>query len=94
MGRLTCYSTTTNVSRATDNLKGDMRTGSELELTIFLFYFGCSLGVLFAVDTVASLGGVPVAADDLEIDVIYTGSQKVLGVPPGLAPISFSQRAV
>lgn len=53
-----------------------------------------SLGVLFAVDTVASLGGVPVAADDLEIDVIYTGSQKVLGVPPGLAPISFSQRAV
>ncbi|XP_059085465.1 alanine--glyoxylate aminotransferase-like [Tigriopus californicus] len=53
-----------------------------------------SMGVLFAVDTVASLGGVPVAADDLEIDVIYTGSQKVLGVPPGLAPISFSPKAV
>ncbi|TRY80141.1 hypothetical protein TCAL_14804 [Tigriopus californicus] len=52
------------------------------------------MGVLFAVDTVASLGGVPVAADDLEIDVIYTGSQKVLGVPPGLAPISFSPKAV
>lgn len=49
---------------------------------------------LFAVDTVASLGGVPLKADDLEIDVIYTGSQKVLGVPPGTAPISFSQRAV
>lgn len=49
---------------------------------------------LFAVDTVASLGGVPVKADELEIDVIYTGSQKVLGVPPGTAPISFSPRAV
>ena len=33
-------------------------------------------------------------ADQLEIDVIYTGSQKVLGVPPGTAPISFSARAV
>merc|ERR1719336_3378347 len=49
---------------------------------------------LFAVDTVASLGGVPLKADELEIDVIYTGSQKVLGVPPGTAPISFSPRAV
>merc|ERR1711973_256537 len=49
---------------------------------------------LLAVDTVASLGGVPVKADELEIDVIYTGSQKVLGVPPGTSPISFSPRAV
>jgi alanine-glyoxylate transaminase/serine-glyoxylate transaminase/serine-pyruvate transaminase len=49
---------------------------------------------LLAVDTVASLGGNPVMADQLEIDVIYTGSQKVLGVPPGTAPISFSDRAV
>lgn len=49
---------------------------------------------LLAVDTVASLGGVAVEADKLEIDVIYTGSQKVLGVPPGTAPISFSPRAV
>ena len=42
----------------------------------------------------ASLGGVPLRADDLGIDVIYTGSQKVLAVPPGLAPISFSEKAV
>ena len=41
----------------------------------------------------ASLGGVPLYADQLEIDIIYTGSQKVLGVPPGTAPISFSPRA-
>ncbi|KAJ9586695.1 hypothetical protein L9F63_019733 [Diploptera punctata] len=48
---------------------------------------------LLVVDTVASLGGVPVYTDQWEIDVIYTGSQKVLGAPPGLAPISFSPRA-
>lgn len=49
---------------------------------------------LYAVDTVASLGGAPVYADRWGIDVIYTGSQKVLGVPPGLAPISFSRKAI
>ena len=42
----------------------------------------------------ASLGGVPVRMDPMGIDAIYTGSQKVLGVPPGLAPISFSDKAV
>ena len=53
-----------------------------------------SLNCLFAVDTVASLGGVPIRMDAMGIDAIYTGSQKVLGVPPGLAPISFSDKAV
>lgn len=48
---------------------------------------------LLAVDTVASLGGVPVKADEIGIDAIYTGSQKVLGAPPGITPISFSERA-
>ena len=42
----------------------------------------------------ASLGGVPIRVDEMGIDVIYTGSQKVLAVPPGLAPISFSEKAV
>jgi alanine-glyoxylate transaminase/serine-glyoxylate transaminase/serine-pyruvate transaminase len=49
---------------------------------------------LFAVDTVASLGGVPVFTDKWGIDIIYTGCQKVLGVPPGLAPISFNKKAM
>ncbi|XP_033096342.1 serine--pyruvate aminotransferase-like [Anneissia japonica] len=48
---------------------------------------------LLFVDTVASLGGLPMFADDWGVDVIYTGSQKVLGCPPGTAPISFSQKA-
>ncbi|CAL8083464.1 unnamed protein product [Orchesella dallaii] len=49
---------------------------------------------LLVVDTVASLGGVPFFMDDWKIDAVYTGSQKVIGAPPGLAPISFGPRAV
>ncbi|XP_060529474.1 alanine--glyoxylate aminotransferase-like [Cylas formicarius] len=49
---------------------------------------------LFAVDTVASLGAVPVFVDRWKIDAIYSGSQKILGAPPGLAPVSFSSAAV
>lgn len=49
---------------------------------------------LFLVDTVTSLGGIPVELDANHVDVAYSGTQKCLGVPPGLAPISFSDRAV
>ncbi|XP_076014897.1 alanine--glyoxylate aminotransferase-like [Genypterus blacodes] len=48
---------------------------------------------LFLVDCVASLGGAPLHMDQQGIDILYTGSQKVLNAPPGTAPISFSQRA-
>ncbi|XP_043204954.1 alanine--glyoxylate aminotransferase-like isoform X2 [Amphibalanus amphitrite] len=48
---------------------------------------------LFVVDTVASLGGVPFYADQWGVDVVYTGSQKVLSAPPGTAPISLSENA-
>ena len=41
-----------------------------------------------------SLGGVPVEVDRWNIDVIYSGSQKCLSCPPGLAPVSFNDRAV
>lgn len=49
---------------------------------------------LFLVDTVASLGGAPFHADDLKVDCVYSATQKVLNCPPGLSPISFSERAV
>jgi len=49
---------------------------------------------LFLVDTVTSLAGVPVEVDARHIDVCYSGTQKCLGVPPGLAPLTFSPRAV
>ncbi|XP_015726804.1 serine--pyruvate aminotransferase isoform X2 [Coturnix japonica] len=50
-------------------------------------------GCLLLVDAVASLGGVPILMDQQGIDVLYTGSQKVLSAPPGISPISFSERA-
>jgi alanine-glyoxylate transaminase/serine-glyoxylate transaminase/serine-pyruvate transaminase len=49
---------------------------------------------LYLVDTVTSLGGIPVKTDEWGVDAIYSGTQKCLSCPPGLAPISFSQRAV
>jgi alanine-glyoxylate transaminase / serine-glyoxylate transaminase / serine-pyruvate transaminase len=49
---------------------------------------------LFVADTVTSLGGLPVEVDAHHIDVAYSGTQKCIGVPPGLAPITFSARAV
>ncbi|CAG9766799.1 unnamed protein product [Ceutorhynchus assimilis] len=48
---------------------------------------------LLAVDTVASLGSVPMFMDQWKIDALYTGCQKIIGVPPGVTPISFSQKA-
>lgn len=49
---------------------------------------------LFIVDAVCSLGGMNVEVDAWEIDVCFTGSQKALGVPPGLAIISFGSSAL
>ena len=51
-------------------------------------------GALFLVDTVTSLGGADVRTDEWGIDAIYSGTQKCLSAPPGLAPVSFSPRAV
>lgn len=51
-------------------------------------------GALLVVDAVTSLGGHPVSVDANEIDVCYSGTQKCLSCPPGLAPITFSERAV
>jgi alanine-glyoxylate transaminase / serine-glyoxylate transaminase / serine-pyruvate transaminase len=51
-------------------------------------------GALIAIDTVTSLGGVPVEIDAWDIDAVYSGTQKCLSAPPGLAPVSFGPRAV
>lgn len=50
-------------------------------------------GGLLLVDSVASLAGVNLPVDELGIDICYTGSQKCLGVPPGLAPITVGPAA-
>jgi alanine-glyoxylate transaminase/serine-glyoxylate transaminase/serine-pyruvate transaminase len=51
-------------------------------------------GALLLVDAVTSLGGAPVRVDELGIDVCYSGTQKCLGCPPGLSPVTFNDRAV
>lgn len=51
-------------------------------------------GVLSIVDTVTSLGGVPVEADVWGADAIYSGTQKCLSCPPGLSPVTFSAQAM
>lgn len=52
------------------------------------------LGALFLADTVTSLGGLPVELDKNGVDVAYSATQKCMGCPPGLTPISVSDRAL
>ncbi len=51
-------------------------------------------GALVIADCVTSLGGMPINVDECGIDVAYSGTQKALGCPPGLAPITCSPRAL
>jgi len=51
-------------------------------------------GALFLVDTVTSLGGHEVALDDWGIDICYSGTQKCLSCPPGLAPFTANKNAI
>lgn len=50
-------------------------------------------GALLLVDTVTSLGGMEVDVDGWQVDMCYSGTQKCLSCPPGLAPITFSPAA-
>jgi len=52
-----------------------------------------SRGALVVVDAVASLAGIDLPTDRWEIDACYSGSQKCLSAPPGLAPLTMSARA-
>lgn len=49
---------------------------------------------LFLVDTVTSLGGIPVETDEWRIDAMYSGTQKCISCPPGLSPVTFSERSL
>ena len=50
-------------------------------------------GTLVVLDTVTSLGGLPVEIDRWDVDIAYSAVQKSLSCPPGLAPITVSERA-
>ena len=52
------------------------------------------VGALYSVDAVTTVGMLPFHAAAWGIDYAYTGSQKCLSAPPGLAPVMFSRRAV
>ncbi|WP_028924759.1 pyridoxal-phosphate-dependent aminotransferase family protein [Pseudonocardia acaciae] len=49
---------------------------------------------LLLVDAVTALGGTELRVDEWKIDACYSASQKCLGAPPGLAPVTLSPRAV
>jgi alanine-glyoxylate transaminase/serine-glyoxylate transaminase/serine-pyruvate transaminase len=49
---------------------------------------------LYLLDTVTSLSGMEVATDAWGVDALYSGSQKCLSCPPGLAPATFSEKAL
>lgn len=49
---------------------------------------------LFLVDAVTSLGGLPVEIDRVGVDASYSGTQKCMGCPPGLSPLTASERAM
>jgi alanine-glyoxylate transaminase/serine-glyoxylate transaminase/serine-pyruvate transaminase len=51
-------------------------------------------GALVVLDCVTSLGGLPLQIDAWGIDAVYAATQKCLSCPPGLAPASFSERAL
>jgi alanine-glyoxylate transaminase/serine-glyoxylate transaminase/serine-pyruvate transaminase len=50
------------------------------------------LGALLIVDTVATLAGVPLDVDEQRIDICFSGSQKAISAPPGMAPITVNAR--
>lgn len=50
-------------------------------------------GALLVLDTVTSLGGIPVEIDNWDVDIAYSAAQKSLSCPPGLAPLTVSERA-
>ncbi|HQN95364.1 MAG TPA: alanine--glyoxylate aminotransferase family protein [Thermoanaerobaculales bacterium] len=51
-------------------------------------------GRLVIADCVTALGGIPLKVDEWGLDAVYSGSQKCLSCPPGLAPVTFGEAAV
>ncbi len=49
---------------------------------------------LLLIDSVTSLGGVPLFLDEWGVDVAYSGTQKCLSCPPGLSPLTLGQKAL
>jgi len=72
---------------------GETSTGAEQLHIKEIVAAAHAAGALVVLDTVTSLGGIPVKVDEWAVDLAYSGSQKNLGCPSGLAPITVSPRA-
>ncbi|XP_071036264.1 alanine--glyoxylate aminotransferase isoform X2 [Parasteatoda tepidariorum] len=72
---------------------GDSSTGVLQPLPDIIDFLN-SFNCIIIVDSVASLGAVPLFMDKWGIDVLYSGSQKILSAPPGISPICFNTKAV
>ena len=83
--------------KANPDLKGVMIQASETSTTVLHPVKEIAKltknGPLFLVDGVTAVGVVPMALDDWGLDVLVTGSQKALMLPPGLGFIALSDRA-
>ena len=53
----------------------------------------CGTETLFLVDAVTSLAGCDLRIDEWNVDICYSGTQKCLSVPPGISPVTFSEKA-
>jgi len=74
-------------------VQAETSTGAESD-TETLAKLAREHGCLSIVDTVTALAGTPVRADDWELDAVYSGTQKCLSCVPGIAPVTFSERAL
>ncbi|MDH3943835.1 MAG: alanine--glyoxylate aminotransferase family protein [Anaerolineae bacterium] len=72
---------------------GETSTGALLTGVAEIAQAAHENGALLILDTVATLGGAPVEVDAWEADVVFSGSQKCLSCPPGLAPLTMGERA-
>jgi alanine-glyoxylate transaminase/serine-glyoxylate transaminase/serine-pyruvate transaminase len=80
-------------AKAVAFVHAETSTGAQSDATAII-KLARERGCLTIVDAVTSLGGTPVLADEWGADAIYSGSQKCLSCVPGLAPVTFSERAV
>jgi alanine-glyoxylate transaminase/serine-glyoxylate transaminase/serine-pyruvate transaminase len=74
-------------------VQAETSTGAEQLAIAEIATAAHTAGSLLLLDTVTSLGGIPVLVDEWQVDAAYSASQKNLSAPPGLAPITFGPRA-
>jgi len=68
-------------------------TGVRNDIAAIAALVGQNTDALLLADCVTSLGGIPVEIDGWGVDVAYSGTQKCIGVAPGLAPFTMNDRA-